>query len=158
MIMQNKVPDFENDGQESQEPSRDFTRILRAARPLWQEFLSQPENDMARGLVFTARGTAFRADLCFDKLRKRIRLVIRLHPQKLLSPLQLLSISKVQNRIEGLSSLTLDEEDRIIKIMAQSVLPASIMAKAVVPQLVEDAVALLDDDNLRDIVDDSFSY
>jgi hypothetical protein len=158
MIMRNDTPEFEKSRPNRQDPSRDFTRILRAARPLWQEFLPQPENDMARGLVFTARGTAFRADLCFDKPRKRIRLVVRLHLRDDLSPSQSQSVTKVQNETEGLGSLTFDKENRIVKISSQSVLPASIMATAVVPQVVEDAVALLNNDNLRDIVDHSLNY
>jgi hypothetical protein len=157
MIRRNYSSEFEKDDQDRQKPSRDFTRILRAAKPLWQEVLPKPENHIARGLVFAAnRGIT--ADLSFNKHRKRVLLMIRLHPKNGLSSSQLQSVSKVQNETEGLSSVSFDKENRIITIRSQSVLPASIMAEVVVPQVVEDAVTLLGNDNLRDIVEQSVSY
>jgi len=157
MIMRNDTPDFENDDQNSQEPSRDFNRVLRAAKPLWQEFLAKPENHTARGLVFTTdRGIT--ADLSFNKHRKRVILMIRLQTNNNLSPLQEESVTKVQNETQGLSSVAFDKNTRILKIRSESVLPAAVLADAVVPQVFEDAVALLDDENLRDIVDHSVSY
>lgn len=156
MIRRNEP--FQKEDQRNLQATRDFTRILRAARPYWEEFLPQPKDHIARGLVCTESGTGLTADLCFDKPRKRIRLVIRLHPRSDLSPSQLQSVSKVQNETEGLSSIAFDKENRIITIRSQSVLPASIMAEVVVPQVVEDAITLLGDDNLKDIVEQSLSY
>jgi len=157
MIMRNDTPDFENDNQNSQEPSRDFNRVLRAAKPFWQEFLAKPENHTARGLVFTTdRGIT--ADLSFNSLRKRVILMIRLRTNNELSPSQEQSVKKVQSESQGLSSISFGENKRILKIRSQSVLPAAVLADAVVPQVFEDAVALLDDENLRDIVDHSVSY
>lgn len=157
MIMRNETLYFENDGQNSQEPSRDFNRVLRAAKHLWQEFLTKPENHTARGLVFTTdRGIT--ADLSLNTHRKCVILMIRLRTNNNLSPLQEESVTKVQNETQGLSSVAYDKNTRILKIRSQSVLPAAVLADAVVPQVFKDAVALLDDENLRDIVDQSVSY
>jgi hypothetical protein len=157
MIMRNKTPEFENDHQNRKDPSRDFTRILRAAKPLWQQVIAQPENYIAKGLVFTTdRG--IRADLSFNKLRKRVMLIIRFRPNNELTPSQRQSVRKVQNESQGLSSIAFDEESRILRISSQSVLPAAVLADAVVPQVFEDAVAILEDDNLRDIVEHSINY
>lgn len=155
-MIRGKEP-FQDEKEQINETSRDFTRIMRAANPLWQEVLPKPENHTARGLVFTAnRGIT--ADLSFNKHRKRVLMMIRLHPRNSLSTSQLQSLSKVQNEIKGLSFVSFDKENRIITIRSQSVLPTSIMAQVVVPQVIEDAVALLEDDDLRDIVEQSVSY
>ena len=157
MIMQNETPEFENDDQNPQDRRREFTRILRAAKPLWQEVLSTPEKHIARGLVFTTnRGIT--ADLSFNKHRKRVLLMIRLRTNNDLSPSQKQSVEKVQNESQGLTSIAFDKNSRILRIRSQSVLPAAVLADAVVPQVFEDTVQLLDDENLRDIVDHSVSY
>jgi hypothetical protein len=158
MIKQNCSSDLESHDQNNDIESRDFTRILRAAEPLLEVFLPQPENHIARVLVSTAIGKAFTADLSFNKYRKRVILVIRLRTKNGLSSSQLQSILRLQSRIEGLSSLTFDEETGIVKIRSQSVLPAPILAKVVVPHVIQDAVAILEDDYLKDIVDQSVSY
>jgi hypothetical protein len=157
MIRRNYSAEFEKDNQNHQNPSRDFTRILRAAKPLWQEVLQQPKNHIARGLVFTTdRGIT--ADLSFNTHRKRVTLMIRLRTNNDLTPSQEQSVRKLQRESQGLSSITFGEDKRILKIRSQSVLPAAVLAEAVVPQVFEDAVQLLDDDNIRDIVDQSVSY
>lgn len=156
MIRKNK-PFREVNSSMNPQSSLDFTRIMRAANPLWQEVLPNPENHIARGLVFVAN-KGITADLSFNKHRKRVLVMIRLHPKNGLSPSQLQSLSKVQNEIKGLSFISFDKENRIITIRSQSVLPTSIMAEVVVPQVIEDTVALLDDDNLKDIVAQSVSY
>jgi len=150
MIMRNYSTKLKKHDQDRKKPNQDFTRILRAAKPHWEEFLSQPKDHIARGLVWTVNGRGHTADLCFDKRRKRIRLVIRLHLKNGLSSSQLQAISKVQNETEGLSSLVLDKENAIITINSLSVLPTSILADAVVPQVFQDALLLLGNDTLMD--------
>lgn len=157
MIKRNYSSDFEKDDKDRQNPSRDFTRILRAAKPLWQEVLQKPENHIARGLIFTAnRGIT--ADLSFNKHRKRVLLTIRLRSNNELSPSQKESVNKMQDESQGLSSIVLNKDSRSLKIRSQSVLPAAVFAEVVVPHVFEDAIQLLDDDNIRDIVDQSISY
>ena len=156
MIMRNDTPEFEKSRPNRQDPRRDFTRILRAAKPLWQEVLSTPEKHIARGLVFTTnRGIT--ADLSFNKQHKRVLLMIRLRTNNL-SSLQEASVTKVQNETQGLSSVALDKNTRILKIRSQSVLPAAVLAEAVVPHVFKDAMAILNDDNLKEIVEHSVSY
>ena len=157
MIMRNDTPEFENSCQNCRDPERDFTRVLQAAKPLWQQILPDPENHIARGLVFTInRGIT--ADLSYNKYHKRVLLMIRLRLNNDLSPLQKQSVEKVQNESQGLSSVAFDKDSHILKIRSQSVLPAAVLAGAVVPQVIKDAVKLLDDENLRDIVEHSVSY
>ena len=157
MIARNETLNPSEGNQGDPQSIRDFTRVLRAAKPFWEEFLSQPEDHVARGLVFTAnRGIT--ADLSFNTHCKRVILMIRLRPNNNLSPSQRQSVKKVQNETQGLSSVAFDEEGRILKIRSQSVLPAAVLAQAVVPQIFEDTVALLEHDNLKDIVDQSVSY
>jgi len=157
MIMRNKAPEIEHNYQNRRKTIRDFTRVLRAAKPLWQEVLQQPENHIARGLVFTTdRGIT--ADLSLNTHRKRVILMIRLRTNNELSPSQEQSVKKVQSESQGLSSISFGENKRILKIRSQSVLPAAVLADAVVPQVFEDAVAILDDENIRDIVNQSVSY
>ena len=149
----NPIEDNTNDPQSM----RDFTKILCAANDLWQKVSSMPENHTARGLVFTAnRGIT--ADLSFEKPKKRVILMIRLRTNNNLSPSQEQSINKVQNETQGLSSVAFDKNTRMLKIRSQSVLPAAVMATAVVPEVVKDAVAILENDNLKDIVEQSVSY
>jgi hypothetical protein len=156
MIMRNDTLELD-DRQRHREASRDFNRILQAAKPLWQEVLKQPENHIARGLVFTTdRGIT--ADLSFNRHRKRVTLMIRLRPNNDLTPWQRQSIGRVQSENQGLSSIAFDEDIHTLKIRSQSVLPATVLAEAVVPQVFEDAVQLLADENLRDIVNQSISY
>ena len=157
MIMRNDNPEFEHDRKTQKDPARDFTRILRAAGPFWQEVLSQPENHTARGLVFTTN-RAITADLSFNTHRKCVILMIRLRTNNYLSPSQEQFVKKVQSESQGLSSIAIDEDNRILKIRSQSILPAALLAEAVVPQVFEDAVQLLDHENLRDIVNQSISY
>ena len=57
-----------------------------------------------------------------------------------------------------MSSIAFGEDKRILKIRSQSVLPAAVLADAVVPHVFEDAVAILDHENLRDIVNQCVSY
>jgi len=157
MIRRNEELNPIEDNTNVPQSMRDFTKILRAANDLWQEVLSRPEKHTARGLIFTAnRGIT--ADLSFNKHRKRVILMIRLRANNNLSPLQEQFINKVQNESQGLSSVAFDKNTRMLKIRSQSVLPAAVMAKAVIPQIVEDAVKLLEDDNLKDIVEQSVSY
>ena len=157
MIMRNDTPDYQKDDRNPQDRRREFTWILRAAKPLWQEFLTKPEDHTARGLVFTTdRGIT--ADLSFNTHRKRVILMIRLRANNDLSSSQRQSVEKVQNESQGLSSVAFDKDSRILSIRSQSVLPAAVLAEAVVPQVFEDAVQLLDDENLRDIVNQSISY
>jgi hypothetical protein len=155
--MRNDNPEFEHDRQTRKDTIRDFTRILRAAKPLWQQFLAKPENHIARGLVFTTdRGIT--ADLSFNTHRKRVILMIRLRANNDLSSAQRQSVEKVQNESQGLSSVAFDKDSRILSIRSLSVLPAAVLAEAVVPQVFGDAIQLLDDENLRDIVNQSVSY
>ena len=157
MIRRDYSSEFKKDNQDHQNQSRDFTRILRAAKPLWQEVLPKPEKDIVRGLVFAAnRGIT--ADLSFNTHRKRVILMIRLRTNNGLTPSQEQSVRKVQSESQGLCSIVLDEDSRILKIRSQSVLPAAVFAEVVVPHVFEDAVQLLDDDKLRGIVDQSVSY
>src|SRR4030042_2794549 len=96
MIMRNDNPEFNHDGKTRKNKIRDFTRILRAANPFWQEILPQPENHTARGLVFTTnRGIT--ADLSFNTHRKRVILMIRLRTDNDLSPSQEQFVKKVQS-------------------------------------------------------------
>ena len=77
MIMRNDTLKFVEDAQTRQNQIRDFTRILRVAKPLWQQVLAEPENHIARGLVYTTeRGIT--ADLSFNKPRKRVILTVKL--------------------------------------------------------------------------------
>lgn len=155
MIRRNEP--FQKESQGKLQATRDFTRIMRAAKPLWQEVLPKPENHIVRGLVFAAnRGIT--ADLSFNKHRKRVLLMIRLRPNNGLSPSQKESVKKMQNESQGLSSIAFDEDSRILKIRSQSVLPAAVLAEVVVPQVFEDTVQLLDDENIKDIVEQSLSY
>jgi hypothetical protein len=157
MIMLNDTPEFENSRKNRKDPKRDFTRILRAAKPLWQQVLPNPEKHIARGLIFTTnRGIT--ADLSFNEHRKLVILMIRLRTNNDLSPLQEQSVKKVQSENQGLSFIAFGENKRILKIRSQSVLPAGVLAGAVVPQVIKDAVKLLDDENLRDIVEHSVSF
>jgi len=157
MIMRDDSPEFEHDRPSHHKARRDFNRILRAAKPLWQEVLKQPENHVARGLVFTTdRGIT--ADLSFNRHRKRVILVIRLRPNNDLTASQEQFVRRVQSESQGLSSIAFDEDTRILKIRSQSVLPAAVLAGAVVPQVFEDALKLLTDERLRDIVSQSISY
>jgi len=158
MIMRNDTPEFENDDQNSQEPSLDFTRIRRAAKPFWDEFPPEREDRIVRGLVATEIGKAITADLSFDKQRKRVQLMIRLRVIAGFSPSQVQSVRRMQDQTCGLCFIALDEDGHIVRIMSQSVLPAAVLADAVVPQVFKDVVALLNDDNLRDIVAQSLSY
>ena len=157
MIIRNETPEIDRNCQNRRKAIRDFNRVLQAAKPLWQEFLAKPENHTARGLVFTTdRGIT--ADLSFNKHRKRVILMIRLRTNNDLTPLQKRSVRRLQSESQGLSSIAFDEDSHILKIRSQSVLPATVLAEAVVPQVFEDAVQLLDDENLRDIVNQSVSY
>jgi len=158
MVKQICSSDFESNEQNNNLERRDFTRILQAAEPFLEVFLSLPEKHIARVIVSTAIGKAFTADLSFNKYRKRVILVTRLLIKNGLSSSQLQSILRLQSKIEGLSSPAVDEETGIVKIRSQSVLPAPILANAVVPHVIKDAVAILEDDALRDIVDHSVSY
>jgi hypothetical protein len=158
IIRRNEQSDLPEDNQDDLQSMRDFSRIRRAANHLWQEFLPKPENHTARGLVFTASGAAITADLSFEKPKKCVLLMIRLRINDKLTPSQARSIAKVQNETIGLSCIAYDEDGHILKIRSQSVLPAAVMAQAVVPQVIKDAVALLEHDNLKDIVEHSVSY
>ena len=157
MVKKNEKLNPLNGNQNDPQSIRDFNKILKAARPLWEQFLVKPEKHTARGILYTTNDRLHTADLSFEKPKKRVILMIRLRTNNL-SPLQEQSINKVQNESQGLSSVTFDKNTRMLKIRSQSVLPAAIMAKAVVPQVVKDAVAILEDDNLKDIVEQSISY
>jgi len=158
MIRRNKkLKPLENNTNDLQ-AIRDFNRILEAAKPLWEQFLVRPEKHTARGILYTNNNRLPRADLSFNQPKKRVILIIRLRTNNDLSPSQEQSINKVQNERAGLSSVAFDRNTRMLKITSLSVLPASVMARAVVPQVVKDAVAIFEDENLRDIVNQSVSY
>lgn len=157
MIRRNEKLNPLEDNQNDPQSTRDFNRILEAAKPLWEQFLVKPEKHTAKGILYTNNNRLPKADLSFNQPKKRVILIIRLRTNSL-SPLQEQSINKVQNEREGLSSVAFDKNTRMLKIRSQSVLPAAVMARAVVPQVVKDAVALLEDDNLKDIVEQSVSY
>ena len=150
----NPIEDNSNDPQSM----RDFNRILKAAKPLWEQFFVKPEKHIARGILYTANDRLPKADLSFNQPKKRVLLMIRLQISNDLSPLQEQSINKVQNETHGLSSVAFDKKSRMLKIRSQSVLPAAVMAATVVPEIVKDAVAILENDNLKDIVEQSISY
>jgi hypothetical protein len=158
MITRNESPDNPDDSGNDTNASRDFTRIRRAAKPFWEEFLPKSEDQVARGILWVPDGMAPTADLSYDKDRKRIQLMIRLHVKDGFSSSQVRSVRRAQDRTSGLCSIALDEDGHIVRIRSQSVLPAAVMAQAVVPHVVEDAVTLLEDENLRDIVNSSVSY
>ena len=145
MIRRNKkLKPLENNTNDLQ-AIRDFNRILEAAKPLWEQFLVRPEKHTARGILYTNNNRLPRADLSFNQPKKRVILIIRLRTNNDLSPSQEQSINKVQNERAGLSSVAFDRNTRMLKITSLSVLPASVMARAVVPQVVKDAVAIFED-------------
>lgn len=158
MIRANYSQDFEDNNQNNDTSNRDFTRIRKAADPFWQEVLPKPEDHIASGILWLPDGMLPTADLSYDKHRKRVRLVIRLHANNAFTPSQLQSFRRAQNETEGLSYLAIDEESNILQIRSQSVLPASIMAKAIVPEVIKDTVCLFRNDNLRDFVRNAVSY
>jgi len=158
MIRRNEKLNPLEDNQNDPQSTRDFNRILKAAKPLWEQFLVKPEKHTAKGILYTTNDRLHTADLSFEQPKKRVLLMIRLRTNNDLSPSQEQSINKVQNETQGLSSVAFNKNTRMLKIRSQSVLPAAVMARAVVPQVVKDAVALLEDDNLKDIVEQSVSY
>jgi hypothetical protein len=158
MIRRNYPLENTENNKKKTDSTRDFTRIRKAAKPFWQEFLPRPENDSARGLVFTASGSAITADLSYEEPKKHVLLMIRLRPSNDLTPLQEKAIKKVQNESQGLSSVAFDEEMRMLRIRSQSMLPAAILANVVVPHVIKDAVTMLEDESLKDIIEQSVSY
>jgi len=158
MIKINKPAEPVNNPQPNFQQKRDFTRVIDAAEPFWENFLPDPENHIARGVLWVPDGMQPTADLSYDKPRRRVRLVIRLHTNNAFTPLQLQSFRRAQNETEGLSYLAIDEESNILQIRSQSVLPAPFMARAIVPEVIKDAVLLLQNDNLKDFVQHAVSY
>jgi len=158
MIRRNEELNPIEDNRSEPQSIRDFNRILEAAKPLWEQFLVSPEKHIARGVLYTANNRLPKADLSFNQPKKRVLLMIRLRTNNDLSPLQKQSIDKVQNETQGLSSVAFDKKSRMLKIRSQSVLPAAVMARTVVPEVVKDAIAIFEDDNLKDIVEQSVSY
>ena len=158
MIRRNEKLNPLNNNSCDLQSTRDFNRILEAAKPLWEQFLVRPEKHTARGVLYTNNNRLPKADLSFNQPKKRVILIIRLRTNNDLSPSQEHSINKVQNEREGLSSIAFDKNTRMLKIRSLSVLPAPIMAKAVVPQVVKDAIAIFEHDDLKDIVEHSVSY
>jgi hypothetical protein len=143
---------FQNDSEDQSNPqtNRDFTRILRAANPFWDLFLEDKEKHTARGLLAAKNGNAYTADLSFNDRRSRIQLLITLRTKGILSTSQLRSLLKLQGRIDGLSSIVIDEESCLLQIRSHAVLPDSNAAKKVVSEIVRDALIVLDDSTLRD--------
>ena len=157
MIRRNDTVEQEDDAQNRQKLKRDFTRVARAAIPCWHEIERERGDQRARGFIFAA-GRAITANLFFNRRGKRVALVIRFRMDSGLSPSQKDSVERVQSETEGLSSIAFDEDNHILRISSQSVLPAAVLADAVVPEIFADTVALLRNDNLRDIVGQSASY
>jgi len=150
MIRRNE-PFEETNSNQNPQANRDFTKILRAARPFWDVFLEDKETHTARGLLAARNGRAYTADLSFNDRRSRVRLIITLHTKDTLSSSQVRSLLRLQGRTDGLSSIVIDEENRALQIRSHAVLPNSDAAKKVVSEVVEDTLAVLDDDILTDL-------
>jgi hypothetical protein len=158
MIRRNEPVDTVNDTQPTSHEKRDFTRVLEAAGPLWEPFLPDPREHVGRGFLWLPDGMQPTADLSYDKHHRRVRLVVRLHANDAFTSMQLRSFRRVHNEAEGLSYLAIDEETNVLQIRSQSVLPAPIMAGAIVPEVVRDAVRLLGNHILKDFLQHSVSY
>ena len=145
MIMSNNT--FESNDEQA---TREFIRILSAARPLWNEFLPDPKNHHARGLL-AVDDTAYIGDLSLDEARKIIRLVIILRPSHRFGQSELHHLLRFQNRSMGLSSITFDEETHTLQIRSHALLPESDAATTIVREILRDAIEVLNDRDVQDL-------
>jgi hypothetical protein len=129
--------------------TREFTGILTALRPFWDQYLADPEAHTARGMLGTRKGRAYAADLSVDEGHKRIRLVVRLPVPGPLDTARMFALLHLQHRSDGLASVTFDAESRVLQIVSRSVLPAASAAQEVIPRIVADALRILEDEAIK---------
>lgn len=127
---------------------RDFSGILAALRPLWDQFEVDPKGHTARGLMSTKNGKAYTADLSVDDSQKRVWVTVRLRATHDLTQSRLQSLLDLQHRTMGLCFVSFDSEHRMLLLRSCSVLPTIDSARLIVPQVVSDLLQLLEDDKL----------
>ena len=149
MIMKNNSSDFENDKSGDYEPNRWFTKILKVAKHHWDEFLTDLCEHTASGLLSTTRGVAHTASLSFDDNEKRLSLAIQLRFPNAMTPSQLQTFLKFQNRNNfGSSFITFDGEDHAFRVMSKSVVPNPETSEFIVDSLFSDILKILEDSDL----------
>jgi len=131
---------------------REFTGILTALRPFWDQYLADPEAHTARGMLGTRTGLAYTADMSFDEDRRHMSLIVRLPLHDDLDTLRMHVLLQLQNQTQGLASVTFDAEQRALLLVSRSVLLNVNTAEEVVSRVVADAVSVLEDDSLKNLI------
>lgn len=130
----------------------EFAGILTALRPFWDQYMADLEAHTAKGMLATRKGLAYAADVSFDDQRKYMRLIVRLPFNNHLDTPRLYALLQLQRRTQGLATLIFDAESRVLLLVSRSVLPTVTVADKVVARVVTDAVRVLEDDALKNLM------
>lgn len=96
-----------------------FTNILHEAHRHWDEFRYDEANKKASGLIVTADGKVFTAELSYNDIKNSLTLTVRLQVEREPGTSFLRQISRFQTQHRDLSSfLTHDDECGTASIVA----------------------------------------
>jgi len=114
--------------------------------------MADPEAHTARGMLGARTGLAYTADISFDEDRRHMSLIVRLPLHDELDALRMHLLLRLQNQSQGLASVTFDAEQRALLLVSRSVLPNASTVKEVVSRVVADALSVLEDDDLKNLM------
>lgn len=141
-----------NTGTANPAVTRDFSKIMCAMAPFWEQYALDAEMHTARGLLPTHLGIAHEADISFDDEEKNVTLMVRVPLANDLDTSHEQCFSRLQNRPHGLASVILDREDRLLLLISCSVLPDPQTARIVISRVVAHLLDILEDEDLQRIL------
>lgn len=152
MIRPNVPSKIRNTKAHPKTTKREFTGILAALRPFWDQYLADPEAHTARGMLGTRTGVAYTADMSFDEDKRHISLIVRLPLDDELDTPRMHVLLRFQSHSQGLAFVTFDAEQRALLLVSRSVLPSISTAEQVAACVVADALSILEDEGLKKLV------
>lgn len=149
MATQNQTSKGAKDSQSVQEAKKDFTRIVRAAKPCMRIFACDHKNHTARALLKTSKAAHIaNLSLASDDGEKHLRLIVVLRRKDSMPPSQQQAFLRFQNHTNfGMTFVTFDGEHHAFQVRAQSPLPCSHLAQFAIAMIVTAVKRILEDDN-----------
>ena len=138
---------------DEQKSCRFFNSIVQAAKPAFLAVDIDEANHVARGLLQSDNGDAYRAFLSYEDQKRRVRIAVALTPVRCFSEQQ----QDILDRLQCLSEMSRFDRDReqlLLTLRASSICWQSAQVDFTIQQIIGDLQQILADDRLKVVLGD----